>query len=445
MDSLVDILKHPEEICPLIKLRMVVLGAEKRTLPQPHWAFCYTIMSKVARSFAITIVQLDETLRDAILIFYLVLRALDTVEDDMSLSSQVKIPILKDFHEYIYDHDWHFVCGSSDCRVLMDQFHLVRKSFLELDKSHQDVIKDITRRMGAGMAKFIDKEVETIDDLNEYAHYVAGLVGVGLSKIFHASSIEDLSPEYLSNTMGCLLQKANVIRDYLEDIEEIPRPRMFWPREIWSKYVNKLEDLKNEENSIEAVHCLNHMVTSSFVYVEDCLKYLSALKDPAVFRFCATPQVMAIGTLALCYNNINVFRSRVKLRRGLIAKIIERTRTMSDVYGAFFEFCSCMKSKVDKHDPNASKTESRLEAIQQICINSGMLNYRRFYIMRSEKGYDSALIAGLLAFLSIFAYLSANHLLEIFKERPVTSRLHTSSGMKGNTKMLLMIINIRAF
>ena len=26
-----------------------------------------------------------------------------------------------------------------------------------------------------------------------------------------------------------------------------------------------------------------------------------------VFRFCAIPQVMAIGTLALCYNNHEVF------------------------------------------------------------------------------------------------------------------------------------------
>lgn len=37
------------------------------------------------------------------------------------------------------------------------------------------------------------------------------------------------------------LQKTNIIRDYLEDINEIPKSRMFWPREIWSKYADKLE------------------------------------------------------------------------------------------------------------------------------------------------------------------------------------------------------------
>lgn len=37
------------------------------------------------------------------------------------------------------------------------------------------------------------------------------------------------------------LQKTNIIRDYLEDINEIPAPRMFWPREIWGKYATRLE------------------------------------------------------------------------------------------------------------------------------------------------------------------------------------------------------------
>lgn len=38
-----------------------------------------------------------------------------------------------------------------------------------------------------------------------------------------------------------IIQKTNIIRDYLEDINEIPKSRMFWPRQIWGKYANKLE------------------------------------------------------------------------------------------------------------------------------------------------------------------------------------------------------------
>lgn len=47
---------------------------------------------------------------------------------------------------------------------------------------------------------------------------------------------------FCSNRNVCnVLQKTNIIRDYLEDINEVPKCRMFWPRQIWSKYVDKLE------------------------------------------------------------------------------------------------------------------------------------------------------------------------------------------------------------
>jgi farnesyl-diphosphate farnesyltransferase len=43
------------------------------------------VLNRVSRSFAIVIQQLGPELRDAVCVFYLVLRGLDTVEDDMSI------------------------------------------------------------------------------------------------------------------------------------------------------------------------------------------------------------------------------------------------------------------------------------------------------------------------------------------------------------------------
>lgn len=56
----------------------------------------------MASSFAVVIQQLPNPLRDAICVFYLVLRGLDTVEDDMSIPITTKVPILRSFHEKIY-------------------------------------------------------------------------------------------------------------------------------------------------------------------------------------------------------------------------------------------------------------------------------------------------------------------------------------------------------
>lgn len=402
-------MKNPDDLYPLIKLKLAARHAEKQIPPEPHWGFCYLMLQKVSRSFALVIQQLPVELRDAVCIFYLVLRALDTVEDDTSIPTDVKVPILISFHQHVYDRQWHFACGTKEYKVLMDQFHHVSTAFLELGKLYQQAIEDITMRMGAGMAKFICKEVETIDDYDEYCHYVAGLVGLGLSKLFHASGKEDLPSDSLSNSMGLFLQKTNIIRDYLEDINEVPKCRMFWPREIWSKYANKLEDLKYEENSVKAVQCLNDMVTNALSHVEDCLTYMYNLRDPAIFRFCAIPQVMAIGTLAICYDNIELFRGVVKMRRGLTAKVIDRTRTMADVYGAFFDFSCMLKSKVNKNDPNATKTLKRLEAILKTCRDSGTLNKRKSYVIKSEPNYSPVLIVVIFIILAIIlARLSGN-------------------------------------
>ncbi|KAG5389716.1 hypothetical protein IGI04_031257 [Brassica rapa subsp. trilocularis] len=421
MGSLGTFLRYPDDVYPLLKMKRAIEKAEKQIPPEPHWGFCYSMLHKVSRSFSLVIQQLGTDLRNAVCVFYLVLRALDTVEDDTSIPTDEKLPILIAFHRHIYDTDWHYSCkseesfnlfelshpfgillcdlqilinptlgGTKEYKVLMDQFHHVAAAFLELEKGYQEAIEEITKRMGAGMAKFICQEVETVDDYDEYCHYVAGLVGLGLSKLFLASGSEVLLPdwEHISNSMGLFLQKTNIIRDYLEDINEIPKSRMFWPRKIWGKYADKLEDLKYEENSTKAVHCLNEMVTNALTHIEDCLNYMAALRDPSIFRFCAIPQIMAIGTLALCYNNVQVFRGVVKLRRGLTAKVIDRTKTMADVYGAFYDFSCMLKTKVDKNDPNASMTLNRLEAVQKVCRDTGVLQKRKSYINDKGQSYN---------------------------------------------------------
>ena len=94
--------------------------------------------------------------------------------------------------------------------------------------------------MQMGMADYAHKAattealyLETVDEYNLYCHYVAGLVGEGLSRLFSASGREApwLAVQLeMSNSMGLLLQKTNIIRDFREDCEE---GRYFWPREVW--------------------------------------------------------------------------------------------------------------------------------------------------------------------------------------------------------------------
>ena len=66
-------------------------------------------------------------------------------------------------------------------------------------------------------------------------------------------------------------------------------------REIWGLYAEELDEFKDPENREEALACLNHMITDALGHATESLDYMSELKHKWVFRFCAIPQVMAIG------------------------------------------------------------------------------------------------------------------------------------------------------
>lgn len=73
MGSLGAILKHPDDLYPLLKLKMAVKHAEKQIPSEPHWAFCYSMLPRASRSFALVIQQLGTELRNAVIIFYITL------------------------------------------------------------------------------------------------------------------------------------------------------------------------------------------------------------------------------------------------------------------------------------------------------------------------------------------------------------------------------------
>lgn len=255
------------------------------------------------------------------------------------------------------------------------------------------------------MAEFCQRPVVTVEDYNLYCHYVAGLVGIGLSNLFAASGLEDswfASADEHSNNMGMFLQKTNIIRDYLEDIDQVPHSRIFWPKDVWNKYTQRLEDFKEPQHLKAGLHCLNDLITDALGLVEFCLTYLSKLKDPKVFNFCAIPQVMAIATLSLCYNNPNVFSGVVKIRRGQNAKIILDIygRGISAVYEHFLEFTNQLAEKIPSDDPNAALTHQRVEKIRELTAG---------HLTNQESTFGMGDIVAIAAFATSSAYLMTRH------------------------------------
>nr|KAJ3418155.1 Farnesyl-diphosphate farnesyltransferase [Polyrhizophydium stewartii] len=207
--------------------------------------------------------------------------------------------------------------------------------------------------MGAGMADFVaGKQVITLEDFDLYTHYVAGLVGIGLTGLFIESGLEnkalaDSMP--IANDMGLFLQKVNILKDFLGDVRD---GRLYWPKAIWKLYVSEgegVDALAKPENLPNAVACLNHLCANALTLVPKCLDYLSLLRNKSVLGFAAIPQLMAIATIDLFYNNPMLFRkSGNKIRRGLAVKMIERATDFESIKQVYFDYAMSISHKSRK-------------------------------------------------------------------------------------------------
>ncbi|PVZ99872.1 hypothetical protein BB558_004095 [Smittium angustum] len=252
-----------------------------------------------------------------------------------------------------------------DAHLLME-FHIVISQFLKMNKAYQDIIADITKKMGAGMNIYLEKRVNSVADYEEYCYYVAGLVGIGLSKLFSASGLEDHAlekMENISNSMGLFLQKTNIIRDVNEDVLD---NRRFWPTEIWSKHVNYINDLVLNKNVENATYCLNEMCLNALHHIPDIIEYLSSLRDPTIFNFCAIPQAMAIATIARCFNNQLVLDENVKIRKGEAIRLIYEATNINNVQKIIIRYLDEMHKKAltAKNDPNQKQLISKITTLR---------------------------------------------------------------------------------
>mmetsp|Transcript_15550 Transcript_15550/g.25903 ORF Transcript_15550/g.25903 Transcript_15550/m.25903 type:complete len:735 (+) Transcript_15550:52-2256(+) len=370
--SVIDQLFQLNEVFAALQLKFGDVLKSQIDISNENIAFCDDMLGKVSRSFAAVIRQLPTSLTLDILVFYLALRALDTIEDDMVSfkgEEHIKIDHLNNFYRTaLIDMDWRmYGVGEADELILLENFHKCTSVFLSLPKSSQEVISDITKRMGEGMAKFVGKDLGqgtvTVADYDEYCHYVAGIIGEGLSRLFTCSGYESEAVANVAktkaNTMGLFLQKTNIIRDYLEDFVD---GRAFWPQEIWKQYTQSknggLGEFAEKKNIVKSLHCLNHLITNALECVPECLEYLALLKTDEVFRFCAIPQVMAIATLHELYNNKDVFSGVVKIRKGMAASLILDTNDVVGVHKWFSNFAKSILSRIPANDPNADKTRA---------------------------------------------------------------------------------------
>ena len=295
-----------------------------------------------------------------IALFYLVLRGLDTIEDDMTIPLEKKEPLLREFSKYMKIEGWTFTENGPDekDRELLVHFDDVVTELNKVKKNYYDIIEDITIKMGNGMAdyainaEFNSDGVKTLEQYEEYCHYVAGLVGEGLTRLFVEGKYANpalLDRMELTESMGQFLQKTNIIRDVHEDFLD---HRRFWPKDVWSKHVDKWEDLFDPKYREQALHCSSEMILNALKHADECLFYMAGIREQSVFNFVAIPQTMAIATLELIFQNPAIFERHIKITKGDACSLMMRsTQNLQVACDVFREYARRIAKKNNPNDP----------------------------------------------------------------------------------------------
>ncbi len=134
---------HLSEVIALLRYKFqsldksMYLTLNSLPLPDdPYYSYgkCYYFLNKTSRSFARVIQELDPELRHPVCLFYLILRGLDTIEDDMTLDPELKVEMLRDFENILCKKGWNFQ-GSGPLEkdgMLLREFHVVIEEFSHL-------------------------------------------------------------------------------------------------------------------------------------------------------------------------------------------------------------------------------------------------------------------------------------------------------------------------
>lgn len=325
---------YPSEILPLIKI--LKLRTRKFKCEDKKLERCYELLVHHSRSFSTVIILLNSELRDYVCLLYLVLRALDTVEDHPGLDNATRKEYLINFHREMLRPDFDLVSPFKDFPPkeydLIKEFKNVAELINKLPLALKTALIENVKSMGAGVAEMYGCGCTTIEDYNNYTKYVAGYVGIALTKGFVATGsatrelIEGSNLE-LAIKVGNFLQKTNIIKDFRADFLE---GREFWPRCIVSLYLPPGETsygaFLKPEHEDRAFACLLHMVYDALKLLPYVFKYYKMLTHPDVIRFVIVPQAMAICTLAHLLKSNNVFRgANLKMRTGLSARLMTLT------------------------------------------------------------------------------------------------------------------------
>jgi farnesyl-diphosphate farnesyltransferase len=316
------------------------------------YRFCKQILPQVSRTFALNISILVGDLKRAVLVAYLFCRIADTVEDSPLLGNEKKRSLLDEFKDIFTSGDlrperlqaWAADFQSLDSDhpyiILARNADQVMKVFLTLPPDSQAAISACVLEMSSGMRDTVVERaavagelraLRTVAELEQYCYYVAGTVGVMLTKLFaqHAPAMSSSAVELakqLEVSFGLGLQLTNIIKDCREDYE---RGWCYLPLELAEKQAVPIEKLFEPANHKQAGALLRELIAKAAGHLDDALNYtlLIPRREVRMRLFCLWPLFFAVRTLVQVDRELEQLLAgdRIKIGRGAVYRTIAET------------------------------------------------------------------------------------------------------------------------
>ncbi len=324
-------------------------------------------LAGVSRTFALTIPQLPDGLRDVVGNAYLLCRIADTIEDEPALSHERKRLFSEQFINVVAgtENANRFagdLYGKLSKLTTTDERNLIHNTERVIRITHsctpfqQQAMTRCVRIMSRGMAEFqVKASLEGLNDLselNQYCYFVAGVVGELLTELF-CDHCPDTAREYdhlikLSISFGQALQMTNILKDVWDDQA---RGVCWFPKDVFKRNGFDLKSLSDDHRSSGYVRGLHELVEVTHGHQKNALQYIQLIPShqSGIRRHCLWALGMSLLTLQRIYEN-PTFSSGAEVKisrltvRSLIAEAKSALNSNQALADLFNRLSSCFQA-----------------------------------------------------------------------------------------------------
>jgi farnesyl-diphosphate farnesyltransferase len=354
--------------------------------PRPDNGLHEHLLEGVSRTFAFTIPQLPDGLRETVTNAYLLCRIADTIEDDPDLDAETK----DSFHAAFLEAAESGRGAKTFAQMLSPrlapgtleaEIELIQKSAEVLGMTHRlepsqrvAILRCLTT-MSRGMGHFERSRsrsgLEGVTEYERYCYFVAGVVGEMLTELFceHSPQIgarrDDLEARAVSFGLG--LQMTNILKDVWDDYES----GVCWlPREVFEDNGYDLNELQPQHNGNGNAFAasMRDLVGIAHAHLRKALDYTLAIpnRETGIRRFLIWAALLAVSTLRkIDADPLFTSGAQVKVSRRRVAAIVATSNAVIRSNFGLAALFSAAARGLPLYDGNGSSTLSEKEPASQ--------------------------------------------------------------------------------